>query len=40
MRKQIEEPFGWIKTVGGLRKQSSSRRGLGYLVPRPDGARL
>jgi len=27
-RKQIEEPFGWIKTVGGLRKTRHCGRGL------------
>lgn len=27
-RKQIEEPFGWIKTVGGLRKTRHRGRGL------------
>jgi Transposase DDE domain len=27
-RKQIEEPFGWIKTVGGLRKARHRGRGL------------
>ena len=27
-RKRIEEPFGWIKTVGGLRKTRHRGRGL------------
>jgi transposase len=27
-RKRIEEPFGWMKTVGGLRKTRHRRRGL------------
>jgi hypothetical protein len=27
-RKRIEEPFGWIKTVGGLRKTQHRGRGL------------
>jgi hypothetical protein len=27
-RKQIEEPFGWIKTVGGLRKTGHCGRAL------------
>jgi Transposase DDE domain len=27
-RKQIEEPFGWIKTVGGLRKTRHCGRAL------------
>ena len=27
-RKQIEEPFGWMKTVGGLRKTRHCGRGL------------
>src|SRR4029077_17362438 len=26
-RKQIEEPFGWMKTVGGLRKTRHRGRG-------------
>jgi len=27
-RKRIEEPFGWMKTVGGLRKTRHRGRGL------------
>src|SRR6266566_1911919 len=27
-RKRIEEPFGWIKTIGGLRKTRHRGRGL------------
>ena len=27
-RKQIEEPFGWVKTVGGLRKTRHCGRAL------------
>jgi hypothetical protein len=27
-RKRIEKPFGWIKTLGGLRKTRHRRRGL------------
>ena len=28
IRKRIEEPFGWIKTVGGLRKTRHCGRAL------------
>jgi hypothetical protein len=34
-RKRIEDPFGWMKTVGGLRKTRHRGRGL-----RPDRCRL
>jgi hypothetical protein len=27
-RKRIEEPFGWMKTIGGLRKTRHRRRDL------------
>ena len=38
-RKQIEEAFGWIKTVGGLRKTRHCGRD-GRMVLRVDGDRL
>ena len=34
-RKRIEEPFGWMKTVGGLRKTRHCGRGTGRVVLRP-----
>ena len=39
-RKRIEEPFGWMKTVGGLRKTRHRGRGAGRMVLRADRRRL
>ena len=40
MRKRIEEAFGWIKTVGGLREDPASRHGPGRLAVHADRCRL
>ena len=39
-RKRIEEPFGWMKTVGGLRKTRHRWARPGGMVLRPDCCRL
>ena len=39
-RKRIEEPFGWIKTIGGLRKTRHRGRRLGRMVLRLHRHRL
>ena len=39
-RKRIEQPFGWMKTVGGLRKTRHRGRGSGRMVLRADCHRL
>jgi hypothetical protein len=40
MRKRIEEPFGWGKTIGGLAREEACKKKASDFFAGPPGGRM